>query len=257
MKPDDPLKNLRIAAPCPAKWASMAGDERVRSCSLCSLKVYNFVEMSAGEIRELLQSSEGRVCARLYQRADGTVLTRECPTGLRALRRRVSRFGVAVMGTLLTFSGVAFGGTGNWWRWKKDRSIRIETQAAPESQKALLRGFVTIEKDPNPLPGVTVILENEATKEQFTVVSDVQGSFEFAPQEGGLFELTAGLSGLTTRTRRHIPLRAGEITSIRIVMTMDMSESVVVGMLTADPLTTIPEPFTTTLPQSLIDKLPN
>jgi hypothetical protein len=57
----------------------MAGDERVRHCTLCSLNVYNFAEMTREEVRELLARTEGRVCARLYRRAGGTVLTRDCP----------------------------------------------------------------------------------------------------------------------------------------------------------------------------------
>lgn len=84
-KPNDPLNNLRIAAPCDMAWESMAGDERVRHCTLCSLNVYNFAEMTRDEIRALLLRTEGRVCGRLYRRADGTLLTSDCPTGLRAL----------------------------------------------------------------------------------------------------------------------------------------------------------------------------
>jgi len=45
-KADDPLGRLRIAVPCQAGWEEMAGDERVRHCSLCSLNVYNFAEMT-------------------------------------------------------------------------------------------------------------------------------------------------------------------------------------------------------------------
>jgi len=55
----DPLPNLRIAAPCTASWDSMAGDNRVRHCTLCSLNVYNFAEMTRDELRELLARTEG------------------------------------------------------------------------------------------------------------------------------------------------------------------------------------------------------
>jgi hypothetical protein len=92
---NDQLGNLRIAVPCQASWEGMAGDERVRHCTLCSLNVYNFAEMTRGEVRALLVRTEGRVCARLYQRADGTVLTRDCPIGLRAVRQRASRVAAA------------------------------------------------------------------------------------------------------------------------------------------------------------------
>jgi hypothetical protein len=94
---DAQIDGLRIAAPCPASWQGMAGDDRVRHCTLCSLNVYNFAEMTREEVRELLVRTEGRVCARLYRRADGTVITRDCPTGLRALRRRASRAGAALI----------------------------------------------------------------------------------------------------------------------------------------------------------------
>src|SRR3954447_21216476 len=107
----DQLATLRIAAPCPASWDEMAGDERVRHCSLCKLNVYNFAEMTRAEVRELLVRTEGRVCARLYRRADGTVLTRDCPTGLRAVRQRASRAAAAVVAALLSLPSLAFGGT--------------------------------------------------------------------------------------------------------------------------------------------------
>src|SRR3954447_1868937 len=93
----DPLGNLRIAAPCRTSWEGMAGDERVRHCTLCGLHVYNFAEMTRAEVRDLLARTEGRVCARLYRRADGTVLTRDCPTGLRAMRQRASRVAAALV----------------------------------------------------------------------------------------------------------------------------------------------------------------
>src|SRR5436190_6844716 len=107
----DRLGSIRIAAPCHASWAEMAGDERVRHCTLCSLNVYNFAEMTRDEVRELLVRTEGRVCARLYRRTDGTVLTRDCPTGLRAIRQRASRIAAAVIAALLSLPALAFAGT--------------------------------------------------------------------------------------------------------------------------------------------------
>src|SRR5580765_7666474 len=107
---NDQLGILRIAVPCQASWEGMAGDERVRHCTLCSLNVYNFAEMTRDEVRELLVRTEGRVCARLYRRADGTVLTRDCPTGLRAMRQRASRVAAALIAALLSLPAMAFGG---------------------------------------------------------------------------------------------------------------------------------------------------
>ncbi|MBC8104150.1 MAG: hypothetical protein H7Z41_16370 [Cytophagales bacterium] len=85
------LRQIQIAAPCSAKWADMPGGEKVRSCSQCSRKVYNLSAMSSIEAANLIREAEGRVCVRLYRRADGSVMTRDCPTGLRAVRQRTAR----------------------------------------------------------------------------------------------------------------------------------------------------------------------
>src|SRR4051812_17296637 len=104
------IDNFSIASPCSVGWESMSGDERKRFCSLCKLHVYNISEMTREEVRELVTSSDGRVCARLYRRADGTVLTRDCPVGLAAkIRRRVSRVGGAVLAATLSMFSVVFG----------------------------------------------------------------------------------------------------------------------------------------------------
>jgi hypothetical protein len=83
------LDNISVAAPCSAEWAKMSGDERVRHCALCRKNVYNLSEMSRTEAEALIREKEGSLCVRFYQRADGTILTTNCPVGLRAIQRRL------------------------------------------------------------------------------------------------------------------------------------------------------------------------
>ncbi len=73
------LDDLRIATPCQASWDEMPGDDRVRSCPLCSRAVYNISAMASAEVGALIADREGRLCARLFRRADGTVVTADCP----------------------------------------------------------------------------------------------------------------------------------------------------------------------------------
>src|SRR6185369_11666555 len=103
------IDRLRIATPCPIGWDEMTGDNRVRFCDHCQLNVYNIVEMSRSEAEKLIASTEGRLCARLFRRADGTVLTKDCPVGLRALRRRVAKRTAAVFAAIVSLSALAFG----------------------------------------------------------------------------------------------------------------------------------------------------
>ena len=84
----DPLDAIKIVSPCTVPWASMAGDERVRHCDQCKKDVYNLAAMTADEARALIEKSEGRVCLRLARRADGTLVTGDCRTRLRAARQR-------------------------------------------------------------------------------------------------------------------------------------------------------------------------
>lgn len=98
------LNDVRVAAPCPADWDSMYGNERVRFCEQCQLNVYNLSEMSRAEAEELIGRAEGRLCVRYYRRKDGSILTQNCPVGLRGLKRKLSRVATAIGSSVLSFA---------------------------------------------------------------------------------------------------------------------------------------------------------
>ena len=97
------LDNVRVAAPCPADWDSMYGNERVRFCDQCQLNVYNLSDMSKADAERLIGRAEGRLCIRYYRRRDGSIITTNCPVGLRALKRRLSRVATAAVSSILSF----------------------------------------------------------------------------------------------------------------------------------------------------------
>jgi len=101
------LDQIDVAAPCSMNWEAMQGDARVRFCDSCQKRVYNLSGMARGEAVALIREHEGPICVRLYRREDGTILTNDCPLGLKAMRRRAVKFAAAAAGILLTF--VAFG----------------------------------------------------------------------------------------------------------------------------------------------------
>jgi hypothetical protein len=103
---DSPLKNLKVASPCSADWDRMAGDDRKRFCGDCKLHVYNLSGMTKYDAENLLRLSEGRLCVRYFQRADGTVLTQECPVGWARVKRRLSMASAAVFGLFLSLVGL-------------------------------------------------------------------------------------------------------------------------------------------------------
>lgn len=95
------LNKIQIAAPCHVDWDSMTGDERKRFCGDCKLNVYNISEMSTRDAATLIRETEGRSCLRLYRRADGTVITDNCPVGLRKIRDRMRKTAAAVVAYLV------------------------------------------------------------------------------------------------------------------------------------------------------------
>ena len=103
----NPLDNINIASPCAADWDAMIGNERRRHCGDCKLNVYNLSEMTKREAENFLVQAEGRVCVRYFKRADGTVLTKDCPIGWKAIKRRVSKSATAFASLVFTaLSGI-------------------------------------------------------------------------------------------------------------------------------------------------------
>lgn len=132
---NDLLKRVHIAAPCPADWDKMVGDERVRFCGSCRLNVYNLSDMTRAEAESLVRAAEGdenaHVCVRFYRRADGTMLTQDCPAGLlqkaaAGVRRRLAFY--VSCGVALAVSGLG------WARGQQERLALGDEVAAIRQQ---------------------------------------------------------------------------------------------------------------------------
>jgi len=105
------LDHVRIAAPCPADWDQMIGSDRARFCGQCSLNVYNLSGMTRSDAESLIAGTEGRLCVRFYRRFDGSIITKDCRVGLRAIRRRVSYVAKAISSMVLgLFAGLGVHG---------------------------------------------------------------------------------------------------------------------------------------------------
>ena len=107
MNTNEFLASVKVASPCPARWADMAGDDRVRHCSQCQKHVYDFSAMTADEIARVVRERGGKLCARFYRRADGTMLTADCPRGAGRFRRAFQRRFAAATGLLAVSASAA------------------------------------------------------------------------------------------------------------------------------------------------------
>jgi hypothetical protein len=105
--PLDYLKQVKVAAPCPVMWSEMEGDEQVRHCKNCNHNVFNLSGLSSSEAESLLREKNGKLCVRFYQRADGSVMTKDCPRGVAALRRQVVMAAFVMVSLLATAVSIA------------------------------------------------------------------------------------------------------------------------------------------------------
>lgn len=125
------VQRLYIAAPCDVGWDTMEGDERTRFCGQCKLNVYNVAEMSTKEAASLIRTNEDSLCLRLYRRKDGTIITNNCPVGLRKIRDRMKRCAAALIMSLVWVGLVSSARAQGLVGAPVDGACRFSSEVAP------------------------------------------------------------------------------------------------------------------------------
>jgi hypothetical protein len=177
------INKLRIASPCPVDWNQMVGDDRERHCSECNLNVYNLSAMTEREIQQLVARTQGRLCGRMYRRSDGTLISQDCPKGLRAVARRVSRTAAAVLTAVMSMS-FAFAGN--------------KQKADPPAPNVCREPGVALSvQDPTGavIPNATVAITDKSGKKKRTGKTNGIGQFTFTGVKSGEYELTISAPG--------------------------------------------------------------
>ncbi len=149
---DSPLDNLKVASPCSANWSAMQGDERKRHCGECKLNVYNLSGMTKYDAENLLRLAEGRLCVRYVQRADGTILTQDCPVGWAKVKQSISVFAAAAFAMIFSVLGSVF--VLSLFSGEKEVVGRMPIPFATPTPRAVpLMGAIAM---PSPTPGPRV-----------------------------------------------------------------------------------------------------
>jgi len=239
------LNNIRIASPCSQNWEEMVGDERKRFCAQCQLHVYNFSAMTQAEVESLLMKAEGRVCGRIFRRADGTILTQDCPVGLRAVRRRVGRMVTAAFSAVVSlFGGMAY-------------AQQVQNEPKPDIQRSIRRydqpaiqGTV-YDQARAVIAGAKVSALNQATKKVITTQSDLAGRFRFTDLPVGEYDIAIESPGFTKFAVAQVRLTDEEAITFDTTLKVDANE--LIGVV-VDPAPQIVPLNNTVLPTTLIRK---
>jgi len=140
------LDQVKVASPCKAEWNDMVGDARVRFCLSCEKNVYNLSEMNREDAEALLRERMGNeLCVRFYQRADGTILTQDCPTGVTKKRRKKLALAIAGAGAMAAAAVTMF---------TKSNCTRTMGAVATQGEPSVMMGDVGPEPTTPPTPPV-------------------------------------------------------------------------------------------------------
>jgi len=235
----------RIASPCPASWDSMPGDDRVRHCTQCDLDVYNFSGMTEVEIAQLVKGRTGRLCARFYQRADGTMLTRNCSPTVPTVSFRTSLPAIALSALVSIAPATTLA--------RQPSFYEFPSQSKSPNEALLIQ---VQDISGAAVSGAAIALVNATTGERVTAQTGTIGEFSAAKLPAGEYDLTIThpgfasymLKGLTVPTR--VP---AVVATLQIAV---MGEVVVIGpepLGAAEPSSTLSsvslsEPTTTGTP---------
>lgn len=199
------LEDIHVAAPCSVPWDQMNGDHRIRHCADCHLNVYNISEMTRSEAEQLIRHHEGRLCVRFYRRADGTLLTRNCPRGLERLIRRVSRIAATVVATAMTV-GSAF-----------SQAASSNTQQMQENQGNTGIDITVLDPSGALIPNAQVYLCRCKDNTRFDVRTDAIGVAHVAGLSPGKYSLEIKARGFKSR-RQNIKVQAQKTERVPVML---------------------------------------
>lgn len=189
------INKLRVASPCNIGWNTMTGDDRVRYCSSCKLNVYNFSEMTSGEVQNLIENTEGRICGRLFLRTDGTIITKDCPVGLRAFYKRTISFAGATLTAVLALFSFGFGQ--NQSACKKAGKIFIT-----ESHNLNLVEGTIIDPNCMAIPDAKITLINENTGQESHITSNKNGYYRILLSSPGRYTYKVEANGFMPHNKK-------------------------------------------------------
>ena len=211
-------------------WDQMTGDNRARFCRLCNLHVYNLSELTRKQAVALISETEGRFCGRIYRRSDGTVITKDCPVGLRAIRRRVARTAGAVFATLVALTSSAFGQKPS----KKDQPSckqPVISRKNSDTEPAAFTGTV-IDANGAVVVGARIKITDTTSRKSIEAASNDEGRFRIEAPEVGVYDVSAESPGFRKLELAQLTIATKETVTLTMMLTVDdPATTVIVGAI--------------------------
>jgi Carboxypeptidase regulatory-like domain len=200
------MRTLRIASPCSANWAEMPGSDKVRHCPQCQLDVYNFSAMTPLEINQIVATRTGRLCARFYQRPDGTMLTENCPAGIRTGALRGSAIATAALAALVTIAPASTG------------AVPAQAGSSAVQMQSTQQGLTLQVRDASGalIPGTSVSLVNTNSGEHWDLVTGVNGELALLDLPPGSYDVVITHAGFSSFVEKNLPVPGSAVITLQI-----------------------------------------
>ena len=206
------MHKIRISSPCSADWNRMSGTGRVRYCPECKLNVYNFSAMNPAEIEALFSAKTGRLCARFYQRADGTMLTQNCPVGFRSAMLRATRLAAASLSAILALTQAKLAQS-------QVQSSKTLVQIQPASKDFEIE---VTDSSGALIPNAKIEVFDERLRSSVdTFTNDIgQAKIKLLPDSS--YTLTISTIGFAPHVLKHLQAATSERLKIRMVLAVEV-----------------------------------
>ncbi len=208
---------LYVASPCDADWDAMPGNEQVRFCDRCQLNVYNISAMTRKQAEKIIATTEGRLCTKLYRRADGTIITRDCPIGIQAIKRRVSRVASATLSAILgifTNQTVVWAEDGH--KNCKHYTVKVVQLQITDTTASIL-GTVS-DATAAVITDAKVVIVNEETKREYTSKTNGEGKYRFPSLPAGTYSIVVEFRGFSVFRKKTLKVNGGEAVQLDVTM---------------------------------------
>lgn len=231
----------------------MSGNDRVRFCDHCQLNVYNISELTQLETESLIASTEGRLCARLFHREDGTIITSDCPVGLRTLRKRVSKRVAVIFATIAAISSSAPGQQSSTKNEKRSKPLATKITIGNSSWNqidAYLAGIV-VDFNGQPIQEAEINIEGDGNLEK-KFWTDAEGRFKADPLRPGTYSITVGSPGFQLY-KRPLLVEQNQLINIDVVLEVGHLGEIV---FVEDPIRFESKPGTAIIKGDISKKVP-
>ena len=207
------LDQLIIQKPCSADWQSMSGNDRVRFCEHCNLRVTDLSSMTRYEAMRLVARSQGRLCVRLIQTSSSRIATQT--NKIYGIGRRVSRIAAGVFTATLSVTTAAAQSESQLGA-ARPTSATVNPDS-PRARDVRLSGIIT---DPSGavVAGAKVNLVNEQTRLAFNYTTGDDGAYRFSLLEPGRYSLSAEATSFARMEKHDVDLKAEREETIDLVM---------------------------------------